>query len=233
MKPKTPKTGPEHHRAAWSNPKQPDPTPAVIVVERGGGGLRLEQFMVVSGASIAKSTGFTPTILHDGTGTTTDAGRTVYDGIYTSVGAGGCGWHNGCWNATGFVVKGLKQGDTAHFVHIDGNLKVQDSAAGTVFLGFMIQGSLNISGAVQPAPDRVYPSVGAATIVGLTDRDINVNDDQSVAITDYYSEQIKTGHLYLGGSGKPGRAPGRVTISAVKSMCYTSNEITVDNYHGE
>jgi hypothetical protein len=232
---------------SWSNPEQPDPTPAVMVVERGGGGLRLEQFMVVSGASIAKGTGFTPTILHDGAATDatdpTDAhgddqgrpsrtGRTVYDGIYTSVGAGGCGWHNGCWNATGFVVKGLKQGDTAHFVHLDGNLKVQDSAAGTVFLGFMIQGSLNVSGAVQPAPDRTYPSVGAATVVGLTDRDINVNDDQSVAITDYYSEQIKTGHLYLGGSGKAGRAPGRVTISAVKSMCYTSNEITVDNYHG-
>ena len=56
--------------------------------------------------------------------------------------------------------------------------------------------------------------------------------DQSVAITDYYSEQIKTGHLSLSGSGKPGRSPGRVSISAVKSDCRTSREITVENYHG-
>ena len=57
-------------------------------------------------------------------------------------------------------------------------------------------------------------------------------DDQSVVITDYYSEQIKTGHLIMSGSGKPKASPGRVTISAVKSDCYKPNEITVDNYHG-
>jgi hypothetical protein len=60
-------------------------------------------------------------------------------------------------------------GDTAHFIHIDGNLLVADSAAGTVFLNFMIQGSLNISGAVQPAASRPYPAFGAVTVVGLTD----------------------------------------------------------------
>ena len=130
------------------------------------------------------------------------------------------------------AVRDLQRGDTAHFVHLDGNLLVADSAKGTVFLNFMIQGSLNISGDVQPAPDRPYPSVAAATVVGLTDHDINVMDDQSVVITDYYSEQIKTGHLTMSGSGKSGRSPGRVTISAVKSSCYTSSEITVNNYHG-
>lgn len=119
-----------------------------------------------------------------------------------------------------------------HFVHLDGNLLVADSAKGTVFLNFMIQGSLNISGALQPAADRPYPSVAAATVVGLTDHDINVMDDQSVVITDYYSEQIKTGHLIVSGNGKSGGSPGRVTISAVKSDCYTSSEITVNNYHG-
>jgi hypothetical protein len=33
------------------------------------------------------------------------------------------------------------------------------SAAGTVFLNFMIQGSLNVSGTEQPAADRPFPSV--------------------------------------------------------------------------
>jgi hypothetical protein len=86
----------------------------------------------------------------------------------------------------------------------------------------MIQGSLNISGKTQPEANRRFPSVAAATVVGLTDHDINVMDDQSVTITDYYSEQIKTGHLTLVGSGDPGRSPGRVTISAVKSDCCVS-----------
>jgi hypothetical protein len=123
-------------------------------------------------------------------------------------------------------IRNLQQGDTAHFVHLDGNLHVADSAAGTVFIGFMIQGSLNISGAVQPAVDRPYPSVAAATVVGLTDHDINVLDDQSVVITDYYSEQIKTGHLILSGSGGGTGEPGRVTISAVKSDCCEYNSIS-------
>jgi hypothetical protein len=151
---------------------------------------------------------------------------TVYDEIYTSVPGGDV------WNATGFKVSKLQAGDTVHFIHLDGNLHVEDSGEGTVFLNFMIQGSLNISGEVQPAQDRPYPSVGAVTVVGLTDHDINVMDDQSVVITDYYSEQIKTGHLTLQGSGQGERNPGRVTISAVKSNCYTTDEITVDNYYG-
>eukprot|EP01046_Picozoa_sp_COSAG06_P009578 COSAG06_NODE_502_length_14953_cov_15.585297_4_plen_169_part_00 len=91
-------------------------------------------------------------------------------------------------------------------------------------------------------------------MVGLTDHDLNVHDDQSLVITDYYSEQIKNGHVYLsgaavstqteeagagsdavaagGGGGRAGTQPGRVTIAAAKSDCYTPDEMTVDNYHG-
>ena len=78
---------------------------------------------------------------------------------------------------------------------------MEDSAAGTVFINFMIQGSLNVSGTTQPGADRTLPSLAAATVVGLTDHDLNVHNSQSLVITDYYSEQIKTGHAYLSGSG--------------------------------
>jgi len=62
---------------------------------------------------------------------------------------------------------------------------------------------------------------------------LNVLDDQSVVITDYYSEQIKTGHATLTGTGAHLDGPGgRVTVAAVKSNCYTPHEVTVDNYHG-
>ena len=94
-------------------------------------------------------------------------------------------------------------------------------------------------------------------MVGLTDHDLNVHDDQSLVITDYYSEQIKNGHVYLSGAavntqveeagagsdavaaggggaggGSAGTLPGRVTIAAAKSDCYTPDEMTVENYHG-
>jgi hypothetical protein len=78
----------------------------------------------------------------------------------------------------------------------------------------------------------MYPAVGAATVVGLTDHDVNVMDDQSLTITDYYSEQIKTGHLSLAGTEATDGRPGRVTIGAVKSNCYTAKEIAVENCHG-
>jgi hypothetical protein len=220
-------------RFVWQSKQRAEP--AIVVVE-GGTGLHLMHFEVTSGG---KEEYFDTKILHDGSRKLSHSGRgdnnksstssgtkTVYDEIYTSVPGGDV------WNATGVKVSQLQTGDTVHFIHLDGNLHVQDSADATVFLNFMIQGSLNISGTVQPAPDRPYPSVGAVTVVGLTDHDINVMDDQSVVVTDYYSEQIKTGHLILQGSGQNERTPGRVTISAIKSDCYTSDEITVDNYHG-
>ena len=121
-----------------------------------------------------------------------------YDGIYTTTAGAD---H---WNATGVWVKGLQASDVVHFVHLDGNLWVDDSADGTVFVNFMIQGSLNVSGTTQQSPGRPYPPCAAATMVGLTDHDLTVNDDQSVVITDFYSEQIKTAHVTLTGSGGSG-----------------------------
>ena len=97
----------------------------------------------------------------------------------------------------------------------------------------MIQGVLNISGHELPDPDRATPAVAAATMVGLTDHDLNVNDDQSFVATDFYSEQIKTVHVTLTGTGAhAGQAGGRVTIAAVKSGSYSGKEIEIKDYHG-
>ena len=227
---------------AWHAAGSADPAVVVVHGSGGGKGLRLMHFSVMSGS---KAMVFDTKILHDGSSAGGGSGgetqnnhvgsggagpsaatATIYDEIYTTVPGASA------WNATGVAVRNLQQDETVHFVHLDGNLLVADSAKGTVFLNFMIQGSLNISGATQPEANRPFPSVAAATVVGLTDHDINVMDDQSVTITDYYSEQIKTGHLTIAGRGDPSRRPGRVTISAVKSDCYTSHEIMVDNYHG-
>lgn len=90
---------------------------------------------------------------------------------------------------------------------------MEDSAAGTVFINFMIQGSLNVSGVAQPGADRPLPSLAAATVVGLTDHDVNVHNSQSLVITDYYSEQIMTGHAFLSGVGGSAEVFGVLTDS--------------------
>ena len=233
---------------------------AVFSVQGGGGGLKLMHFQVVGTGSGIK-------IAHDGDGAGETGGAapsprlTTYDGVFTTDQPGG-------WFSSGVVVRNLPAGDCVHFVHLDGNLAVQDSSEGTVFANFFIQGSLNISaprGTPQHAGAEVseeepHPSVGIATMVGLTDHDLNVKDDLSVVITDFYSEQIKTGHITLSGASNPNTAaiagtgvaagsrggaaaaeasstkgskvPGRVTIAAAKSQCYTPYELTVDNYFG-
>ena len=167
---------------AWHATVPADPAVLMVHAAGGGKGLRLLHFSVMSGG---KAMIFDTKILHDGsssgigsvggriTGSAEAGGPSaataiLYDEIYTSSPGADV------WNATGIAVRNLKQGDTAHFVHLDGNLLVADSAQGTVFLNFMIQGSLNISGATQPDAKRAYPSVAAATVVGLTDHDINV-----------------------------------------------------------
>lgn len=85
---------------------------------RGGGqGLRLEHFSVLNGV---RGLAYDTKLLHDGSASNEallsgGAERTtVNDEIYT--GTGGVDF----WNATGTAVQGLKDGDTVHFVHLDG-----------------------------------------------------------------------------------------------------------------
>lgn len=236
---------------AWRGTAQPDS--AAVLVRGGGGGLRVEQLSVV-GLQVAGLPAKDPPrplahkLVHDGSAAaatasasagTTKARTTFYDGVYTSD-AG-----SQLWYSPGLGVRNLRAGDVLHAVHVDGNMDVADSADGTVLLGFFIQGSLNVSGAAAAgSQSRDYPPLGALTAVGLTDHDLNVLDDQSVVVTDFYCEQIKTGHLYLSGSGSRGgdgssvrevggaSGGGRVTVSGVKAGLYESDFMTVENYHG-
>ena len=103
-------------RFQWSNPAA-HATPAVMHVQGGGAGLRLEQFQVLSGQN---AQAFDTKLLHDGHAAAVDAqpeagGRlTTYDGVYTGTGGGDV------WNATGVHVKDLPTGDIVHFIHVDG-----------------------------------------------------------------------------------------------------------------
>ena len=81
--------------------------------------MRLEHLSVLNGA---KGFAYDTKLLHDGSAhghhdpTDVDAASrvTVYDEIYT--GSGGVDH----WNSTGTAVRNLQDGDTVHFVHLDG-----------------------------------------------------------------------------------------------------------------
>jgi hypothetical protein len=135
-------------------------------------------------------------------------------------------------------IASLAKGETVHAIHLDGNMNVSDSEAGTVLVGMLIESTLHLNGAnVDPESTSERPSrmsIGFLTFIGLVDDyDVIVQDDQSLVIEDLYCEQLKTGHIMLSGSGATDdRPPGRVTIQGVKTDSYTPALMHVDNYHG-
>jgi hypothetical protein len=142
------------------------------------------------------------------------------------------------WNGSATIhISGLAAGETVHAIHLDGNVNVSDSAAGTVLVGMMIQSSLHINKGTAATPAGRSPTdpppLGFLTFIGLVDDyDVVVQDDQSVVIEDLYCEQLRTGHLLLSGSGAENTVPGRVVVQGVKSNSYTSAFAEIDNYHG-
>jgi hypothetical protein len=146
------------------------------------------------------------------------------------------------WNGTSTIhIDSLATGETVHAIHLDGNVNVSNSAAGTVIVGMMIQSSLHVNkgGSTDTLPHTAVsarsptdpPPLGFLTFIGLVDDyDVVVQDDQSVVIEDLYCEQLKTGHLLLSGSG--GTVPGRVVIQGVKSESDTAAYAEINNYHG-
>ena len=130
-----------------------------------------------------------------------------------------------------------------HAVHLDTNLIVNGSAAGTVLVGMMIQSVLTVnsgdashSGSDVSRGASAAPPLGFLTFIALTQpHDTIVNDDQTtVVLADMYEEQ-QPGHLVLSGSSagsSAGKTQGRVTIQGVKSELTSPQFATVDNYEG-
>ena len=161
------------------------------------------------------------------------------------------------WNGnTTIHVASLVKGETVHAVHLDGNLNVSGSEAGTVLVGMIIQSTLHVNNAAgrgattaEASATAVVPRsraptdgppLGILTFIGLIDDyDVVVRDDSSVVIEDLYCEQLKVGHLLLSGSSlanKPSDSssgtPGRVVIQGVKVAVTSPAVATIDNYHG-
>ena len=149
------------------------------------------------------------------------------------------------YNDSGLVIRNLAERDVVHAVHLDTNLIVNNSAAGTVLVGMMIQSVLTVNSGdgsrsgskVACRGESAAPPLGFLTFIALSQpHDIIVNDDQTaVVLTDLYEEQ-QPGHLVLSGSSSStrnaGKAHGRVTIQGVKSELTSPQFATIDDYEG-
>jgi hypothetical protein len=87
------------------------------------------------------------------------------------------------------VIANLSTLEKVQIVHCDGNLHLYNAAAGSVLVGFLIQGTVHVSGEEKhPASSDEMSadmSAGVLCMVGLVvDWDVWVEDDQSVVIVD-------------------------------------------------
>ena len=60
----------------------------------------------------------------------------VYDGIYSGT--------SDIWNASETVIANLSSSEQVQIVHVDGNLHLKGAAAGSVLVGFLIQGTIRV-----------------------------------------------------------------------------------------
>ena len=77
------------------------------------------------------------------------------------------------FNDSGLVINNLRNGDNVHAIHLDTNTIIQDSAPGTVLVGFMAQSVLTVKGTgesynSQSTSDAAahWPRVAGGSIAG-------------------------------------------------------------------
>jgi hypothetical protein len=147
------------------------------------------------------------------------ASSVYYDGVYT----------NGCdeasTNVKGLWCERLPAGAVVKIGHFIGNIHLDDCGPARVLCAISYY-SLWLYGDKQP-------QTGLAGFMFHNDDAHNyaldVRDNQSVLVADFYSEANKR---YLLAEGKEGQPAGRITIGGSK-MCTTDDEaVTIRNYQG-
>ena len=128
---------------------------------------------------------------------------------------------------------GLPPGSVVHAVHVQGNLRIADSARATLLFRTSYEGTVTIEGAATPRPStrsgRPEPAEGRDGLIGFLTRlatqsrpTLRVRDNQSVVMSDFYNEQSDQ-HLVF--EGLPGQPPGAVTIQGAKMHMFTQEPV--------
>jgi len=118
------------------------------------------------------------------------------------------------------VIANLSTAEKVQIVHVDGNLHLDNAAAGSVLVGFLIQGTIHVSGEEKhPAASDEMP-VGVLTMVGLVVAwDVWVEDDQSVVIVDLCEQSHRSARLPFPSLVAPSTpVPARVCLSMLRCL---------------
>jgi hypothetical protein len=145
----------------------------------------------------------------------------TYDGVYVSR-----SMDKPC---RAIEIVGLPKGSIVRGVHVDGGLKIVDSARAAILVRHWYGGSYNplLVEGVSPARDGFFGVLNAVS--SLNTYDLVVRDNQDLVIGDFYSESTHHHVLLEGGDGPA----GRVTVHGAKMhVLKEPDRIKIRNYSG-
>ncbi len=130
--------------------------------------------------------------------------RMTYDGVFVY------GMYQKDPFRKGLHLSGLGDKAVVTMPHVQGNIRVADSARAAIVAGCTYEGTVVIEG-----KDRRRGGLtGFLTRLGtVCTHGLIVRDSQSVVLSDFYIEQADNGYLF---EGSPGDPPGRVTVQGAK-----------------
>lgn len=121
----------------------------------------------------------------------------------------------------------LPAGSRVYGLHVQGNLRFTDSAGAVILFRTSYEGTLTVEGA-DPARDGFLGFL--MRLATLSAPTVQVHDNQSLVMSDFYNEQSAT---FLRLEGKPGQPPGAVTIQGAKMHTLTQTPVlSLRNYAG-
>lgn len=127
----------------------------------------------------------------------------------------------------GILFQNLSPESVVHGLHIQGNLRFDDSASSRFLFANSYEGTVSVEGRRKEREGILGFMMRLATI---SDPTIHVRDNQSLVMSDFYNEQSER-HLLL--EGEPELPAGAVTIQGAKMHLNTDQPILEANgYHG-
>ncbi|MHC5057917.1 MAG: hypothetical protein ACYTKD_24895 [Planctomycetota bacterium] len=130
--------------------------------------------------------------------------RMTYDGVFVY------GVYQKKRLVRGLHLRGLGEGATVVFDHVQGNLRIVDSGAATILARCSYEGSVVVEGKDAPRGGFLGFQTRLSTI---TTHGLYLRDNHSVVMSDFYVEQAADGFVL---EGAPGDPPGRAVIQGAK-----------------
>jgi hypothetical protein len=129
----------------------------------------------------------------------------------------------------GLLCRDLPQGAVVHALHVQGNLRFQDSTRARVLIGTSYEGAVTVEGKKKERDGLIGFMTRLCTICNYA---LYVKDNQSVAFSDFYVEQADHHTSLQGGPGDP---EGRVTIMGAKTHLAVKGNTVLDiqDYGGQ